>query len=289
MSDYLRVRRAAFVLAGVLCGCSGPQDHRPPASAAPPAPAAQTPHSSDETGATKSVAPLMFKVLKEDAATGVAAEIDRIDDTGASHYVVDVDDSGVAQLDKACGSTDRFSAQPKVASYLRASPQPCGPVVTFRLYSAQATYAMLQIADAASKSGDLGKAQAYYGLASDRLRYEQPQQASQAQILASVAAGRLLGVDAGTAPAFANTLRAFQGANHLPITGELDAATQEKLGNVSFAQLSRDAAGVPLDPVGSTAEIKATITEAQIRSVPLSPAAAAQSKEIRNHRFKLHL
>lgn len=181
---------------------------------------------------------LVIQVFQEDSNRGVAAQVSRLDDTGAAHFVVDVDDSGVARLPQPCTAEDRFAANPIVAAFLRVAPQPCAPTVTFRLYSAQTTYELIRVAENAEKAGNFSVAQANYGLAAERLQYSKPPEADKLKMLASRNVGKILGVDQPTvvvngkstlAPGMENKVREYQKKARIPVTGEIDPKTREAL------------------------------------------------------------
>jgi hypothetical protein len=183
-------------------------------------------------------AALVIQVFQENSDAGVAAEVSRLDDTGAAHFVADIDDTGVAKLPQPCATSDRFEAKPRVEAFLRIAPQPCASIVTFRLYSAQAAYALISVAENDEKSGNFAAAQANYGMAAERLQFSKPAEAERLMELASRNAGKLLGVDQPTmfvngkrtiAPLMVERLKLYQRNANIPVTGVIDQQTREAL------------------------------------------------------------
>lgn len=280
-STYSILALLALVLMLAACGRGG-QSEGPVPEAAEVAPATEDPEIA--------TAALTIRVLREDGDQGVAATIGRLDDTNVEHHVVDVDDTGIARLDAPCSEDDRFAAKPRVAAYLRTAPQRCAQTITFRLYSAQATYQLIQIADGAAKAGDLVVAQANYGLAADRLRYAKPEESARLRVLANAAAGRILGVQTLTTTQdgketvsgeMVDKLKLYQRAAQLPESGELDAATRAAISKMPPSQVLQRAVDSTADASTPTPQTSA-VNVAEVRAVDLSPAAKTEASAIRN-------
>ncbi len=298
-SGRVLVATAVLVATGALGGCNrSPDSHvvstpQPATPAAEATPVGTTPGSTTDGKGPKAHVALTFRVYQEDTTTGVAAEVDRMDDTGATHFVANVDDSGVTTLNRPCSAGERFQAQPKVPAFLHVAPQACAATVTFRLYSAQATYELIKVADNYSKAGDLANAQAYFGFAAERLKYDQPEEAARLRALATVAAGRVLGVDNAVTVAngkarvtdeFTNKLKIYQHTGKLQETGVLDAATQNKLARTPPAEVLQQVIRQPsatAEPAPPIANITSSVTLAHLREVPLSAAATQHAAVIR--------
>jgi hypothetical protein len=291
--------RQTLVLGTVLAalsavpGCGRAPSNMTPLPVPQPATPATTPVMTPvETGHPRPAA-LTLQVYQEDTTTGVAAQIDRVDDTGTTHFFADVGDSGVATLTRPCSAGDRFAASPKIPAFLRVAPKVCATTITFRLYSAKATLELIRLADNASNAGDLANAQAYYGLSAERLRIANPQEAERLQGLANAAAARVLGVEnAGTAipdqgaatKEFTRKIKLYQHAGNLAETGVLDTATQVKLARTPPEERVRSVvkhAATAAGPVPPVANLTSGVNLTVIRQVPLSAAAAAHAAEIR--------
>lgn len=286
-STYSILALLALVLMLTACGRGGQSEGPVPEAAR----AAEDPEvaTAEPQQPSDAAAALTIRVLREDGDQGVAATIGRLDDTNVEHHVIDVDDTGIARLDDPCSEEDRFAAKPRVATYLRTAPQRCAQTITFRLYSAQATYQLIQIADEAAKGGDLVVAQANYGLAADRLRYAKPDESTRLTVLANAAAGRILGVQTLTTTQdgketvsreLVDKLKLYQRAAQLPESGVLDTATREAISKMPPSQVLQRA-------VESTAAASAPTPQAsvmnvaEVRAVALSPAAKTEASAIR--------
>jgi hypothetical protein len=281
----------SLIMASMLGGCG--RDHQPrgpvPEAAESAAPSSQ-PEVAGGSGDPPAAA-LTIRVLREDRDDGVAATIGRLDDTNIEHYVVDVDDSGIARLTQPCTAGERFAAKPKVATYLRTAPQACAQTITFRLYGAQATYRLIQIADEATTAGDLVVAQANYGLAAERLRYAQPEESAHLTVLANATAGRILGVQAPTisqdgrdsvSHEMVDRLKTYQRATGLRESGVLDVATREAISKMPANQVLDRA----IDTTAATNTVtqqQSVLKAAEVRTVVLSPAAQTEATNIRKH------
>lgn len=279
---------AALMTASMLGGCG--RDHQPRGPVPEAAEAVPTPEpaAAGDTDRQPEAA-LTIRVLQEDRDDGVAATIDRLDDTDVGHYVVEVDDSGVATLAQACSAGERFAAKPKIATYLRTAPQACAHTITFRLYGAQATYRLIQIADEATKAGELVVAQANYGLAAERLRYAQPEESAHLTVLANAAVGRILGVQAPTisqggtdtvSHEMIDRLKIYQRAAGLPESGVLDVATREAISKAPANLVLDRATDTTAAPSAVTPQ-QSVLKAAEVRTVVLSPAAQTEATAIR--------
>jgi hypothetical protein len=290
-STYSILALLALVLMLTACGRSGQSDGPVPEAAevatAPEDPEGATAEPEQPSDAAAAVT---IRVLREDGEGGVAATIGRLDDTDVEHHVVDVDDSGIARLDEPCNEEDRFAAKPRVAAYLRTAPQRCAQTITFRLYSAHATYQLIQIADERAKAGDLIVAQANYGLAADRLKYAKPAESARLTVLANAAAGRILGVQTPTTTQdgketvsgeMVEKLKLYQNAAQLPESGVLDAATREAISKIPPSQVLRRAVDSTAD-ASTPAPQASTMNVAAVRAVDLSPATKTEASAIRN-------
>lgn len=229
---------AALALMGVLVGCGRSGNQGKSTTTAAEARPADTVTAKTSKAPESPPAPLLIQVFQEDSDSGVAAVVSRLDDTGATHFVADIDNTGIAKLPQPCAASDRFEASPKVAAFLRVAPQPCAPTVTFRLYSAQAAYELIRVAENDEKTGNLPAAQAKYGLAAERLQFSKPQEADKLKVLASKSVGKLLGVDQPTtvvdgkttiAPLMVDRLKQYQRRANIPETGVIDRKTREAL------------------------------------------------------------
>jgi putative peptidoglycan binding protein len=233
-----RVLLPALALMGTLLGCNKSSSERNgnvPRIKGQPATTAVAEAATPQTSAP---AALLIRVLQEDSDAGVAAVVSRLDDTGGAHFVADVDDTGIARLTQPCAAGDRFEANPKVEAFLRVAPQPCAQTVTFRLYSARATYELIRVAENDEKTGDFAAAQARYGLAAERLQFSKPLEADRVKTLASKNVGKLLGVDQPTtvvdgkhriSPMMVDQLRLYQQKANIPVTGVIDQRTRDAL------------------------------------------------------------
>lgn len=283
---------ALLALASTLAACERhgqPEGPVPEASEARPVSedSGSTTAQPDDTGDAQ--AALIIRVLQEDGDEGVAASIDRLDDTNVEHHLVDVDDSGIARLRQPCNDGERFAAKPKVATYLRTNPEVCAQTITFRLYGAQATYRLIQIADEAAKAGDPVVAQANYGLAADRLRYAKPDESARLMVLANAAAGRILGVQTpvttqGGKETVSNEmvekLKLYQRASKLRESGVLDAATREAMSKVPPNHVLQRAIDSTAATSASTPE-HSVLNATEVRAVELSPAAKIEASAVR--------
>lgn len=290
-STYSILALLALVLMLTACGRGG-QSEGPAPEATEAARAAEDPEeaTAEPQQPSDAAAALTIRVLREDGDEGVAATIGRLDDTNVAHHVIDVDDTGIARLDDPCSEEDRFAAKPRVATYLRTAPQRCAQTITFRLYSAQATYQLIQIADEAAKGGDLVVAQANYGLAADRLRYAKPDESARLTVLANAAAGRILGVQTLTTTQdgketvsgeLVDKLKLYQRAAQLPESGELDAATREAISKTPPSQVLQRAVDSTADASAPTPQTS-VMNVAEVRAVDLSPATKTEASAIRN-------
>jgi putative peptidoglycan binding protein len=233
--------RKLIALAGTvlwsLSACGPSRDESPQKRPAEP-PKAQDTEKPKSGGSTTPASPLVIQVFREDADVGIAAEINRLDDTGTTHYFATVDDTGIAKLPQPCSVSDRFQAEPKIEAYLRVAPQPCASTVTFRLYSAQATYDMIRIAENDERAGHFASAQANFGKAAERLQYSQPLEAEKLKVRVNANVGKLLGVQQPTvnvngkqtvSPQLSDKIKLYQQNAHLPVTGQIDNQTREQL------------------------------------------------------------
>jgi hypothetical protein len=232
--------RKLIALAGLVwslsaCGPNGGGQAQKEPAKPPKAPEVEKP---EDNGGKTPASALVIQVFREDSDTGIAAQIDRLDDTGNPHYFATVDDSGIARLSQSCSAGDRFQAEPRVEAYLRVAPQPCRSTVTFRLYSAQATYEMIRIGENNERAGDFASAQANFGKAAERLQYSQPLEAEKLRLRVNVNVGKLLGVEHPTvavggkqavSPQLSDKIKLYQQKAHLPVTGQIDKQTREKL------------------------------------------------------------
>jgi len=229
----------ALAIAGIvswsLSACDGNEPPRTPA--AEPQRPQDTPNPQNG-GGTPPASPLVIQVFREDADVGIAADINRLDDTGNPHYYATVDDTGTTKLAQPCSASDRFQADPKVPAYLRVAPQPCASIVTFRLYSAQATEIMIRVAENDERAGDFASAQANFGKAAERLQYSKPLEAEQLKVRVNENVGKLLGVQHPTvsvngkqtvSPQLSDRIKLYQENAHLPVTGQIDKPTRERL------------------------------------------------------------
>ena len=234
--------RKLIALAGTvlwtLSACNSGRDERPHQPPAQPPNVQGTERPNNGGSVPPSASPLVIRVFREDADIGIAAEINRLDDTGTTHYYATVDDTGIAKLPQPCSASDRFQAEPKVEAYLRVAPQPCASTVTFRLYSAQATYDMIRIAENNERAGDFASAQANFGKAAERLQYSKPAEAEQLKLRVNANVGKLLGVERPTAnvngkqtvsPQLSEKIKLYQQNAHIPVTGQIDKQTRERL------------------------------------------------------------
>jgi len=221
----------------ISAGCGSERDGGiPKPSEGPSAPGTQRPgDDKDKTGTPPA---LLIQVFRDDADIGIAAEIDRLDDTGTPHFVANVNDTGIARLAQPCSPSDRFQAEPKVEAYLKVAPQSCAATVTFRLPSAQATYEMIRIGESDERRGNFAAAQAKFGQAADRLQYSKPLEAEQLRLRVNANVGKILGVDRPTVsvngkekvtPQMTDRVKLYQQKAHLPVTGEIDKQTRDKL------------------------------------------------------------
>jgi hypothetical protein len=180
----------------------------------------------------------VIQVFQEDTEKGAAAVINRLDDTGTSHFVTNVDNSGVANVSTPCMPGERYQAEPKASAFLRVAPQPCASKVTFRLYSAQSTRALIVVAQNDENAGNFLSAQERFSLAAERLQISQPLQAEEMKVHASRNAGLILGVEHPTttvngkemvAPQTVEKLKLYQQKANIPVTGVIDQKTREAL------------------------------------------------------------
>ena len=280
----------ASVLIGSLAGCGGGSNDDPQVE---PAVEATVPEATTgpptEPAEAAEPGELTVQVFRESSDSGVASDIERLDDVGTLHWFADVGNSGVASLPQPCQAGERFQATPKVPDFLRAAPQPCAATITFRLHGTRATLALIQLADNATRTGDLLVAQANYGLAAERLQYANPDEARHLRVLAATAAGRILGVQNPTtsidgqetiSSEVADRLRTFQREAQLPQTGELDSATREAISKMPAAALLQRAIETPAVPVTNpSVQLRSTVQPAQVRTVTLSASAAARQRQ----------
>jgi hypothetical protein len=233
---------------------------------------------------------LTIRVFREDSDTGVAADVERIEDAGA-RWFANVDDSGIARLAQACSAGQRFQATPKVPAFLKSPPEECASTITFRLYGTEATYQLIRVGDTAARGGDLLVAQANYGLAAERLQWAHPDKAQNLQTLASAAAGRLLGVDNPTvsvqgqetvSPETIEALKDYQRGAALPQTGRLDAATREAMTRTPPHIILRRALESPVAaPSSNQLEFRSSIRAVEVESVEMTPAVEADAIALR--------
>lgn len=246
--------------------------------------------AEDAVASPLSEVALTIRVLREDSDTGVAADVERIEDAG-TRWFANVDDSGIAQLAQPCSPEQRFQASPKVPAFLRTAPQQCASTITFRLYGTAATYQLIRVGDTAARGGDLLVAQANYGLAAERLQWAHPDKAQNLQTLASAAAGRLLGVENPTvsvqgrlavSPETIEALKDFQRGAALPPTGRLDTATREAMTRTPPQIILRRALESPLAaPSSNQLEFRSAIRVVEVESVELTPAVEADAIALR--------
>jgi hypothetical protein len=236
----------ALAFGSVLAGCNRSNEARTDTSTAAEAHATDAGIVEEPSGTTTTAA-LTFQVFQEDSSVGVAAEVSRLDDTGTPHYVADIDDSGVVSLAQACNAGDRFEAKPKVEAFLRVTPQPCAPTVTFRLYTAQATYALIRLAEGDEQAGNFADAQAKYGLAAERLQVSLPHESERVKVLANRNVGKLLQVDQPiifeggkdkVSPQMVEKLEQYQIEANIPVTGIVDKTTRDSLLRAKTVKLS---------------------------------------------------
>jgi hypothetical protein len=232
------MRKLVALAGALLCSVSacdgGGQAQKEPAGP----PKVQDTPKPKESGAKTPASALVIQVFREDSDSGIAAEIERLDDTGNPHYFATVDDSGIARLSQSCSASDRFQAEPRIEAYLRVAPQPCANTVTFRLYSAQATYEMIRVGENNERAGDFASAQANFGKAAERLQYSKPLEAENLRLRVNTNVGKLLGVQRPTAnvngkqsvsPQLSEKIKLYQQKARLPVTGQIDKQTRDKL------------------------------------------------------------
>jgi hypothetical protein len=279
-----------LAMASMLGGCDR-SSHEDSARVAEPAhPAESAVDTSEPVGdAHAEPVALTIQVFREESATGVAAEIERLDDTNTGHHVASVGDSGVARLTQPCNDGERFAAKPMIAAFLRVAPEKCAKTITFRLHSAPATYALMRAGDDAVKTGDLLVAQANYGLAAERLRYAKPEEADRLEALATAAAGRILGVATPTitqggkevvSGEMAEKLRTFQRGAQLPESAVLDAATREAISKMPRAQVLQRALETSATVASPNVPPQTAVRAEEVRAVVLSPAARARATAV---------
>ncbi len=238
----MQKRALAFAVALAVsltgCGNSGSNRSETPSKPETKEDLPSITEKQPEAPAPSPAAALLIQVFQEDTDMGAAAVINRLDDTGAPHYVTDVDNTGVASISTPCMPGDRYQAEPKASVFLRVAPQPCASKVTFRLYSAQATRQLIILAQNDEKAGNFVSAQEKFSLAAERLQISQPVEAGQMKVHASRNAGLILGVEHPTttvngketvSPQTVEKLKLYQQKSNIPVTGVIDQKTREAL------------------------------------------------------------
>src|SRR5262245_37933162 len=118
------MRKLIALAATVLCSLSACRSDRDGQHQQPPAepPKIQEKEKPKDGGSKTPASPLVIQVFREDSDVGIAAEINRLDDTGNPHYYATVDGTGIAKLSQPCSVSDRFQPEPRVEAYLRVPP-----------------------------------------------------------------------------------------------------------------------------------------------------------------------
>lgn len=232
------MRKLVLLAGALLCSVSACDGGKQARKERAEPPTVQDTEKPKDGGAKTPASALVIRVFREDSDSGIAAEIERLDDTGNPHFFATVDDSGIARLSQSCSASDRFQAEPRIEAYLRVAPQPCASTVTFRLYSAQATYEMIRVAENSERAGDFASAQANFGKAAERLQYSKPVEAENLRLHVNTNVGKLLGVEHPTAnvngkqsvsPQLSEKIKLYQQKTRLPVTGQIDKQTRDKL------------------------------------------------------------
>jgi hypothetical protein len=283
----------ALTLAVVALNGCNKSDNAGSAPLATSEPTAQVPPKQTPAPNTNDKPGLTIEVFQEDSDMGVAADINRLDDTNKSFFLASVDDSGVAKIKQPCREGDRFAAQPRVDAFLSIRPQACATKITFRLYGAKATYSLIQIADNATRQGNFVLAQANYGLAAERLRYAKPDESNNLDVLANVAAGKILGVHAPTtvidgkhsvSTEMVEKLKAYQRSINVPESGVLDTATREGISKTPpTAILQKAVETQPTAAVDTSAVLHSTIKVTEMQAVQPSATTKKESAAIRKN------
>jgi hypothetical protein len=272
-----------LVVSVLLAACGGSPDEKvQPAEVATPAP----PPAVEETTATPQKVALVFRVMREGGG-GIDATINQVNPEGQVSFYATVPGTGEKALDKPCEAGQRFQAEPKVAAFLRGPTQECAERVEFMLYSTQATLQFIKRGDDASHGGDLLVAQSNYGTAADRLQFAEPEKARQLRVLATVAAGRALGVAQPVQGAGGNEqptselkdrVRVFQRENGIEATGELDSRTRESIGRM---QLRGGAVVVPPAASSNALNPASAVATAAAPALVVTPQAVTPAVEVR--------
>lgn len=161
-------------------------------------------------------------------------------------YFAETNEKGIAEPNKPCPLGTRVKTYPAVPQYLEPWTLPtCASVMRIVLQRYGIALEMVKMGDMAYQGSKYGRATLVYTEAAYRLATNDPATAARVEAKAYQAAAQQFGISkffaydssqtrAVITPYGASVLRDYQSRNRIPVTGQLDVQTAQKLAGESI-------------------------------------------------------